>query len=153
MKEYFYEVHLSWKENRSGFLRSPGLAELETISPDTPVSEQKKRWTPEQLLAGSLSSCFMRAFLDCAEHTALKLAGYRSQCFIKMEQNNDVYHPVAILLQPVITLNDEESRKNASNCIAQAESHFCMNKLLRIQVDIHPQIEYVHPKRSVHNIT
>lgn len=153
MKEYFYEVHLSWKENRSGFLRSPGLAELETISPDTPVSEQKKRWTPEHLLAGSLSSCFMRAFLDCAEHTGLKLVGYRSQCFIKMEQNNEAYHPVAILLQPVITLSDEQSRKNAANCLTQAESLFCMSKLLRIPIDIHPQVEYLHPKRSVYKNT
>lgn len=152
MKEYFYEVQLSWKEKRNGFLRSPGLAELEILSPDKPVSELKKRWTPEQLLAGSLSSCFMRAFLDRAEEEGLKLVGYRSQCFIKMERNNEVYHPVAILLQPIVTLGDEQSRKLAATCITEAESFFCMSKILRIPIDIHPQIEYVHPKRSVNNV-
>ena len=150
MKEYFYEVHLSWKENRSGLLRSPGLAELDILTPDTPVSEQKKRWTPEQLLAGALSSCFMRAFLDSAEDAGLKLVGYRSQCFIKMEEHNELYHPVAILLQPLITLSDEQSRKTATNCLTQAESDFCMSKLLRIPIDIHPQVEYMHAKRSVY---
>ncbi|MBC7451149.1 MAG: OsmC family protein, partial [Cytophagales bacterium] len=150
MKEYFYEVHLSWKENRSGFLKSPGVIELEIMSPEIPVSEQKKQWTSEQLLAGSLSSCFMRAFLDCAEKAELKLVSYRSQCFIKIEKKNGQYNPVAILLQPVITLCDEQSRKTATNCLTQAESDFCMNKLLRIPIDIHPQVEYMHPKRSVH---
>ncbi|WP_018342355.1 OsmC family protein [Cytophaga aurantiaca] len=150
MKEYFYEVHLSWKEKRSGLLRSPGLAELETFSPETPVSEEKKRWTPEQLLAGSLSSCFMKAFLDSAEAAGLKIVGYRSQCFIKMEQSKDAYHPVAILLQPTITLSDEMSRKTATDCITEAESFFCMSKILRIPLDIHPQVEYMHSKRSVY---
>lgn len=150
MKEYFYEVHLAWKEDRIGYLKSPGTSELEIISPATPVSERKKRWTPEQLLAGSLSSCFMRAFLDCAEDAGLKLAAYRSQCFIKIEKRNGKYNPVAILLQPIITLGDEQLRHTAINCLNEAESLFCMSKLLRIPVDIHPQVEYLHAKRSVY---
>jgi organic hydroperoxide reductase OsmC/OhrA len=153
MKEYFYEVHLSWKDNRIGSLRAPGLPELETLSPDMPASEQKKRWTPEQLLAGSLSSCFMRAFLDSAEHAGLKLDGYRSQCFIKMEESNQTYHPVAILLQPILTLSDEQSRKIAAACLSEAESFFCMSKILRIPVDVHPQIEYLQTIKNGAQIT
>ena len=149
MKEYFYEVQLSWKENRSGSLKSPGLTELEIISTGSPVSEQMKRWTSEQLLAGSLSSGFMRAFLNCAERAELKFVSYRSQCFIKIEKKNEQYNPVAILLQPVITLNDEQLRLIASNCMSEAESSFGMGKLLRIPVDINPQVEYMHAKRSV----
>lgn len=150
MKEYFYEVQLSWKENRSGFLRSPGLLELEIITPSTPVSEQKKHWTPEQLLAGSLSSSFMRAFLDSSENAALTLVAYRCQCFIKIEKKNNRYNPVAILIQPVITLSDEQSRQTATKCLTEAEGNFFMSKLLSIPVDIHPQIEYLHAKRSVY---
>ena len=150
MKEYFYEVQLSWKENRSGSLKSPGVTELEIISPETPASEQKKRWTPEQLLAGSVSTCFMRTFLDYSEKAELKLISYRSQCFIKIEKKNGQYNPAAILLQPVITLSDEQSRQTATNCLNQAEAAFCMGKLLQIPIDIHPQVEYIHPKRSVY---
>lgn len=150
MKEYFYEVHLSWKENRNGSLKSPGLTELEIISNGSPMSEQTMRWTPEQLLAGSLSSGFMRAFLDCAERAGLKFVNYRSQCFIKIEKKNERYNPVAVLLQPVITLNDEQSRLTATNCMSEAESSFGLNKLLRIPVDIHSQLEYMHAKRSVY---
>ena len=150
MKEYFYEVQLSWKEDRSGSLKSPGVTELEIISPETPVSEQKKRWTPEQLLAASLSSGFMKAFLDCSEKAQLKFVSYRSQCFIKIEKKNSQSNPVAILLQPVVTLSDEQSRQAAVYCLNEAEAAFSIGKLLRIPVDIHPQVEYLHAKRSVY---
>lgn len=142
MKEYFYEVHLSRKTDRKGLLSAHGLQEVETFSSGIPLKEKKKRWTPEQLLAGALSSCFMTAYLDCAEKTKLELTGYHSQCFVKIEKSDTGYITTAILLRPVIILTNDKSAQLANTCIDEAEKIYSLNKLLTIPVHIDPKFEY-----------
>jgi len=146
MKEYFYEVHLSHKDSFTGLLRSPGLTELECISPETPLQRknQQQYWTPEQLLGAAVSTCFMGAFIKYADNSLLELSGYQSQCFIKIEKTEGQYTPVGILLRPVITLNDVQALEKAGICLEKAEATFCMNKLLTLPIDIDPQFEFIH---------
>lgn len=142
MKEYFYEVHLSLETGRKGLLTAHGLQEVETLSAATSIKEKKKRWTHEQLLAGSLSSSFMEIYLDAAEKNDLEILNYQSQCFVKIEKTTNGYITTGILLQPIVTLRNEKTLHLAGFCTEEAEKNFSLQQLLRIPIHVHVQFEY-----------
>lgn len=148
MKEYFYEVQLSLQTDRKGLLTAHGLQEVETFSADAPIKERKNRWTHEQLLAGSLSTCFMTAYLDCAEKRNVTILNYQSQCFVKIEKTSNGYITTAILLQPIITLQNESAAHLAGLCSEEAEKHCYLQQLLRVPIHIHVQFEYASESGS-----
>ena len=144
MGAYFYEVELSWKSNKKGLLTSHGLEEIEVSSPvDTP-REKENNWTPEHLLGASVSSSFMSTFLDIAANFKLEILAYHSQCFVKLERVKGKYNPREILLRPMITLADDRSMLKAYKCIEDAEGACPIRNVLKINVEVHPQFEFLN---------
>lgn len=143
MKKYFYEVGLSWQSAKSGALNSHGLHEIQTDSPEGFPKEKLHKWTPEHLLAASLSSSFMSIFLSFAEANQLEVISYTSQCFVKLEKTEGKFTTTEILLQPTIKLHNELSIAKATSCMDQAENICPIRNALTFPVQIHPQFEYV----------
>jgi organic hydroperoxide reductase OsmC/OhrA len=144
MEEYFYEVDLSWKSEKTGTLNSHGLSKIEVSSPIEGPGQTKNNWTPEHLLAGSVSSCFMNTFLDIAAHAKLEILNYRCQCFVKLQKVKDKYIASEILVRPIIQLTNDLEILKAYKCIEEAEAVCPIKNALKIIVEVHPQFKYLH---------
>jgi organic hydroperoxide reductase OsmC/OhrA len=142
MEEYFYEVDLSWKSETTGALTSHGLQEIEVFSLLKIPRQQKKCWTPEHLLAASVTSSFMTTFLHIAKTSGLGVIAYQSQCFVKLKKIKGKYIPIEILLSPVIELTNDLSLLNAYKCIDETERLCPVKNTLKINVEVHPQFKY-----------
>ena len=143
MKEYFYEVDLTWNSEGTGTLRSTGLPDIEVVTPPEFVKGKKDKWTPEHMLAGAVSSCLMTTFLSIADHSALTIIGYKSHCFVKLEQQNGKLEASEILIRPTITLISEGDLTKAVQVIEKAEQICPVKNALKLNTGIHPQFEFL----------
>ena len=142
MAVYFYEVELAWKSNQEGVLTSHGLEGIDIISPLEILGIKKSNWTPEHLLAGYISSCFMATFLELAKDLKLDILTYQSQCFVKLEMVKGKFVTKEILLRPIITLLDDKLLLKAYKCIEDAEGACPAKSILKIDIEVHPHFEY-----------
>jgi organic hydroperoxide reductase OsmC/OhrA len=142
MKEYFYEVDLSWNSGKSGTLTSFGLDKIEVVFSLESLTDLKHNWAPEHLLAAFVSTCFMTAFLALAEIADLDIKAYKSQCFLKLERIDTKFITTEILLRPVIVLANNLSTMIAFKCTEEAEQVFALENILKIPVGVHPHFEF-----------
>ena len=149
MKEYYYEVDLSWKSKLACSLNSHGLQEIKVVSPIETPTENKNEWTPEQLLAASVSSCFMTTFLEIAEKSKLDIITYKSQCFVKLEKIKSKFITKEILIRPTIKLSNEQSMLKAYKCIEDAETACPVRNSLTINIEVHPLFEYIGQEKKM----
>lgn len=144
MKEYFYEVDLTWEKERKGCISSHGLSEIEVSIPSGFHKGQKSKWTPEHLLTGAASASIMNLFMKLAEETHLTVRAYQSQGFIKLEEKEGEYVPVEILIRPVVLLENEGDLTKGLRLMEQSAEGFPLRQGLTISVEVHPQFEFVN---------
>lgn len=144
IKEYFYEVDLSLDSERTGLLSSAGLPDLEVATPPEFFKGKKNKWTPEHMLAGAVTSCFMTTFIAMAEKAGLDILGYKSHCFIKMEIKDGKLKASEILIRPTIKLISDKELHKALELIEKAESTCPVKNALRLNTEIHPQFEFLN---------
>lgn len=143
MKEYFYDVELIWKSEQEGLLNSHGMPSIEAVAPKESPREKKIKWTPEHLLAASVSSSFMATFIGVAENSNLQVYSYKSQCFLKLEKVNGKFVTSEILLRPIICIETELSHPTAYKCLEDAKRSCPIKNALRISVEVHPHFEFL----------
>lgn len=144
IKEYFYEVDLSLNTERTGMLSSAGLPELEVATPPEFLKGKKNKWTPEHMLAGAVSSCFMTTYIAMAEKAGLDILGYKSHCFIKMEIKDSKLKASEILIRPTIKLISDHDLPRALELIENAEDACPVKNALRLNTEIHPHFEFLN---------
>lgn len=142
-EEYFYEVDLTHEPGRAGRISSHGLQPIDVIADVKPPRERKTVWSPEHLLAASVSDSFMSTFLDLCEKMQVNIQSYQSQCFVKLVSQKDKFVVTELLLRPIIRLDDHRSMLKAYKYIEEAESLCPVRNVLKISVEVHPQFEYI----------
>ncbi|HEX8548596.1 MAG TPA: OsmC family protein [Cytophagaceae bacterium] len=149
LDEYFYEVDLSLNSSRKGLLTSHGLEKIDVLSSVESPSNNKMMWTPEHLLAASLSSCYMATYLKVAAETNLEVLAYHSQCFVKLEKRKGRFVTTEILLRPTIKLLDSTAMPRAIRCIDEAERLSPIKNGLTIPIEVHPRFEYLQKEVKI----
>lgn len=144
LKEYFYEVDLVWNTERTGTLSSMGLPEMEVVTPPEFLKGKKNKWTPEHMMAGAVSSCFMSTFLAMAEGAKLDVLEYKSHCFIKLVKKDGQLEATEILIRPTIKLISDHDLAKTIQLIEKAEGVCPIKNALKLPVDILPQFEFLN---------
>jgi organic hydroperoxide reductase OsmC/OhrA len=149
MKEYYYEVDLSWKAESISTVSSHGLQEVEMINSSEFGRGKKSKWTPEHLLAASVSSSLMSSFLEEAKKSDLKIIIYKSQSFVKLETKEGKYIAVEILIRPIIKLSHEKDFSKASGLMEKAEAACPIIKNIKIKVQVHPLFDCLNKSEKI----
>ena len=87
MEAHYYNVDISWKNDRKGEMSSPEL--LQSIEIATPPQFPKGIegiWSPEHLFTAAVSSCLMTTFLAIAENSKLEFENFECKSKGKLEQ-------------------------------------------------------------------
>ena len=146
MKEYFYELDLDWKSATTATVKSRGLCGIEVSSPIDSPKPMLENWTPEHLLAASVSSCFMNTFLLIAKNSNLIISSYQCQCLVKLEPFEGIFRTTEILLRPFVELQHYSKINLAYKCIEIAEITCPIKNALKINVEIHSQFKFCDKK-------
>lgn len=151
MEPHYYEVNVSWREDRRGIMCSPELNGLSAgssgcIEVATPPEFPKGIpgiWSPEHLFTAAVSSCLMTTFLSIAENSKLDFVSFTCGSKGKLEQVDGKFLMTEVHLEPVVTIRDEKDRERADRVLQKAEQHCLISNSIKSKVVMKAEIRMV----------
>lgn len=138
---HIYTVDLQWKTGRRGTLSAEDLHQtLEVATPPPFPKGVEHTWSPEHLLTASVSSCIMTTFLAIAENSKLEFENFSCKAGGKLEQVDGKYLMTEILVEPVLTLLNEEDMAKAERVLQKSEAACLISNSIKSKVIMKPLI-------------
>lgn len=145
MEPHLYQVNINWNTDRKGVMCSPELSDDSTscIEVATPPEFPKGIpgiWSPEHLFTASVSSCLMTTFLAIAENSRLDFTHFECQSKGKLEQVEGKFLMTEIILEPTVTITDENERERALRVLQKSEKACLISNSIKSKVTMIPTI-------------
>jgi peroxiredoxin-like protein len=126
MESHYYNVDINWENNRKGIMCSPELNKengicIEVASPVQFPKGMPGIWSPEHLFVAAASGCLMTTFLAIAENSTLEFTRFSCKAKGKLEMVAGKLMMSEILLEPTVTINDDQYRDKAMRILKKAE--------------------------------
>ncbi len=122
MDTHQYNVDLTWISDRKGEISSPELNDIiEVATPPEFPNGMAGIWSPEHLFTAAVSSCFMTTFLAIAENSNLSYKSFFCPARGILSKEEGKFVMSQIILEPVLTILNEEDREKAEKILIKAE--------------------------------
>ena len=142
MEAHYYNVDISWKNDRKGEMSSPEL--LQSVEIATPPQFPKGMegiWSPEHLFTAAVSSCLMTTFLAIAENSKLEFENFECKSKGKLEQVEGKFLMTEVILEPVVTIKNESDREKAEKVLQKSEANCLISNSVKSKITMIPQIK------------
>ena len=142
MEAHYYNVDISWKNDRKGEMSSPEL--LQSIEIATPPQFPKGIegiWSPEHLFTAAVSSCLMTTFLAIAENSKLEFEIFECKSKGKLEHVEGKFLMTEVILEPVVTIKNESDREKAEKVLQKSEANCLISNSVKSKITMIPQIK------------
>lgn len=142
MEAHYYNVDISWKNDRKGEISSPEL--LQSVEIATPPQFPKGIegiWSPEHLFTAAVSSCLMTTFLAIAENSKLEFENFECKSKGKLEQVEGKFLMTEVILEPVVTIKNESDREKAEKVLQKSEANCLISNSVKSKITMIPQIK------------
>ncbi|MFC4686845.1 OsmC family protein [Epilithonimonas pallida] len=144
MEAHFYNVNISWKQDRKGEMSSPELSQsLEIATPPQFPKGIENIWSPEHLFTAAVSSCLMTTFLAIAENSKLEFVNFECSSKGKLEQVEGKFLMTEVILEPVVTIKNESDREKAERVLQKSEANCLISNSVKSKIIMIPQIKLV----------
>jgi organic hydroperoxide reductase OsmC/OhrA len=147
MDAHFYEVNVSWKQDRKGIMSSPeiysNLGENGCIEVATPPQFSKGMpgiWSPEHLFTAAVSSCLMTTFLAIAENSKLDFEAFECSAQGKLEKIDGRFLMTEVILKPIVTIVNEEDQDRALKVLQKSEAACLISNSITSKVMMLPVV-------------
>lgn len=140
--EHYYNVDLEWRSDRKGEISSPELDQkIEVATPPEFPKGMAGIWSPEHLFTAAVNSCFMTTFLAIAENSKLEFKNFSCPAKGKLSKVDGKFAMAEVILEPVLTILNEEDREKAEKILHKAEKACLITNSLKTEVLLKPVIE------------
>lgn len=140
--EHYYNVDLEWRSDRKGEISSPELNQkIEVATPPEFPKGMAGIWSPEHLFTAAVNSCFMTTFLAIAENSKLEFRNFSCPAKGKLSKVDGKFAMSEVILEPVLTILNEEDREKAEKILHKAEKACLITNSLKAEVILNPVIE------------
>ena len=142
MEAHYYNVDISWKNDRKGEMSSPEL--LQSIEIATPPQFPKGIegiWSPEHLFTAAVSSCLMTTFLAIAENSKLEFEIFECRSKGKLEQVEGKFLMTEVILEPVVTIKNESDREKAEKVLQKSEANCLISNSVKSKITMISEIK------------
>lgn len=140
--EHYYNVDLEWRSDRKGEISSPELDQkIEVATPPEFPKGMAGIWSPEHLFTAAVNSCFMTTFLAIAENSKLEFKNFSCPAKGKLSKVDGKFAMAEVILEPVLTILNEEDREKAEKILHKAEKACLITNSLKAEVILKPVIE------------
>ena len=144
MEAHFYNVNISWKQDRKGEMSSPELSQsLEIATPPQFPKGIENIWSPEHLFTAAVSSCLMTTFLAIAENSKLEFVNFECSSKGKLEQVEGKFLMTEVILEPVVTIKNESDREKAERVLQKSEANCLISNSVKSKIIMIQQIKLV----------
>lgn len=139
--KHAYRVDLQWKEGRTGILSSPDFdAPVEVATPPSFPGGVAGKWSPEHLLAASVSSCFMTTFTAIAEFSRLAYEDLQARAVCRLGKVEGKLGVTQIDLQAELVIADPDKKERALRIMEKAEAACLISRCLGAEVHFTPRV-------------
>lgn len=144
MEAHFYNVNISWKQDRKGEMSSPELSQtVEIATPPQFPKGMENIWSPEHLFTAAVSSCLMTTFLAIAENSGLDFVNFECSSKGKLEQVEGKFLMTEVILEPVVTIENESDREKAERVLQKSEANCLISNSVKSKITMIPQIKLI----------
>ena len=151
MNPHYYNVDISWNQERKGIMCSPELKVPATgtngcIEVATPPQFPKGIpgiWSPEHLFTAAVSSCLMTTFLAIAENSKLEFLSFYCRSKGKLEKVEGKLLMTEIILEPRVVIQNEKDKERAERVLQKSEAACLISNSIKSKVIMNPVIEVV----------
>ena len=141
MEAHYYNVDISWKNNRIGEMSSPELStKVEIATPPQFPKGVENIWSPEHLFTSAVSSCLMTTFLAIAENSKLDFLNFECKSKGKLEQVEGKFLMTEIILEPIVTIKNESEREKALKVLEKPEINCLISNSIKSEIVMIPKI-------------
>ena len=141
MEAHYYNVDISWKNNRIGEMSSPDLStKVEIATPPQFPKGVENIWSPEHLFTSAVSSCLMTTFLAIAENSKLDFLNFECKSKGKLEQVEGKFLMTEIILEPIVTIKNESEREKALKVLEKSEINCLISNSIKSEIVMIPKI-------------
>ncbi len=138
---HYYEVNVTWKENRLGNIESPVLnSTIEVVTPPEFSGGIACVWSPEHLLVAAVNSCLMTTFLAIAENSKLVFTNFKSKANGKLEKVEGKWMISEIELMPTLAIANETDREKAERVLIKAEANCLISNSVKATIVFKPNV-------------
>lgn len=149
MDAHYYNVDISWTQDRMGLLSSPELNNSEKpnnnyIEVATPPQFPKGIpgiWSPEHLFTAAVSSCLMTTFLSIAENSKLEFTHFECKAKGKLDQVDGKFIMTEIILEPFVIIVNERDREKAERLLNKSEAACLISNSIKSKITMIPTIQ------------
>ena len=141
MEAHYYNVDISWKNNRIGEMSSTELStKVEIATPPQFPKGVENIWSPEHLFTSAVSSCLMTTFLAIAENSKLDFLNFECKSKEKLEQVEGKFLMTEIILEPIVTIKNESEREKALKVLEKSEINCLISNSIKSEIVMIPKI-------------
>ncbi|MBT1690733.1 OsmC family protein [Dawidia soli] len=148
MEAHYYTVKVAWSRDRRGMMWSPEFDThgttnkcIEVATPPEFPKGVAGVWSPEHLLTGAVSSCFMTTFLAVAEHSKLAFTSFSCHAQGKLDTVDGKLQMTEILLTPSVYIESADDREKALRVLAKTEQACPITHSLKAAVKVTMVVE------------
>lgn len=142
MEAHFYNVNISWKQDRKGEMSSPELSQsVEIATPPQFPKGLEDIWSPEHLFTAAVSSCLMTTFLAIAENSKLEFVIFECSSKGKLEQIEGKFLMTEVILEPVVTIKNESEREKAEKVLQKSEANCLISNSVKSKITMISEIK------------
>ena len=148
-KQIPFEVRLNWLENNRGILYSDEVAGTLYTATPAAFGGDSNEWSPEHLLLGAVSSCFMTTYLYFAKRMGLEIT--RLECrttgVVETAEGKLQFTSLHVIPSIYVAL---DAWKSKANSVLEKTKEFCLiSNTVKIPVtyeaeiitDLHPRYQ------------
>lgn len=141
-QEHYYDVSLTWNEDRKGTMRSDVLnSSIEVATPPEFPKGMQGIWSPEHLFVAAINSCLMTTFLAIAENSRLVYSNFESKAIGKLELIDGKYIMSEVVLKPVVIISNEDDREKALRVLHKSEAACLISNSVKSKITLEPEVK------------
>ncbi len=141
-----YEISVAWKNRSLGILTSPDFeGGLEVATPPPFPDGIANTWSPEHLFTAAVNSCLMTTFIAIAKRSRFNFSHFTSTATGKLSNIDGKYVMSEIVLQPVLTIDNEADREKAERILSKSEAACLISNSIISKVIVTPEIKISVP--------
>ena len=139
VKAHRYEVRTTWMGGRRLVLDAPGKPLLSVATPPDFKDGVPGVWSPEELLVGSLATCFELTLVAIADYRGVPLNAIEVDATGYLEQKDRRYHFVVIELDAKVE-TDSEHEHEVKELALQAKERCIVGAALATPVQLSVEV-------------
>ncbi len=140
-ESYKHEVVAWWSSGKTGLAKSNSAPNSIHFAAPPQFGGLEGRWTPEDLLLGAISSCFITTFRVLAEYSKWDYVDLQVETSGVVEKAASGYNFSQIIVRPILKVLTEPERERGAHLLAKANALCLISRALSVSQTFEPVLE------------